>query len=77
MDSAASLKDMLTVGSVLHPCRCSFDSSTRGSFTCDHDALWSAFMLRRCSMTTEDGRRFDIIVTTFTPERTAVRFKLL
>lgn len=77
MDKIASLKDLLTVGRAHHACSCSLDGPTRGSFTSGPSALWSAFMLRRCSIVMEDGRRFEIVITRYNPGRTALRFKLL
>lgn len=76
MDTISSLKDLLTVGRARYACSCSLESPTRGSFTCGPAALWSAFVLRRCSMMMEDGRRFEIIITGYKPGRTALRFKL-
>jgi hypothetical protein len=76
MDNAASLKDTLTVGRERHPCKCIFETSSRGSFTGNSTALWSAYMLLRCSMTMEDGKSFKILITGFKPGRTELRFKV-
>lgn len=77
MDRAGPLNDVLTVRGEHYPCGCTFDTPTQGSITGDRVALWSAFMARRCSIATEDGRHFEIIVTTYAPSPNAVRFKLL